>query len=67
MAMTLRLSGDQTELLRQLAAIEGRSMQEIALEAVNSFVEERLASLLVKQYAREAAVEYADLLRRLAE
>lgn len=34
MAMTLRLTDEETEALRERAAREGRSMQEIAREAV---------------------------------
>jgi predicted transcriptional regulator len=67
MAMTLRLSEEETELLRQVAQLEGRSMQEIAREAVISAVETKLKSALVKHYAQEEAARYREVLRRLAE
>ena len=38
MAMTLRLTDDEQEALRQLAAVEGISMQEAARRAVRDYV-----------------------------
>ena len=38
MAMTLRLSEEQTEALRRRAAIEDRSMQQIALAALDDYL-----------------------------
>lgn len=38
MAMTLRLTDDEQEALRQLAAAEGISMQEAARRAVRDYV-----------------------------
>jgi predicted transcriptional regulator len=67
MAMTLRLTEEETELLRRIAQLEGRSMQEIAREAVNSAVEQKLKSALVRHYAREEADRYREVLKKLAE
>jgi len=39
MAMTLRLDELETEALRQQAEHEGRSMQEVARQAVREYVE----------------------------
>jgi predicted transcriptional regulator len=39
MAMTLRLAGDETEALRRRAELEGRSMQEVARQAIREYVE----------------------------
>lgn len=39
MAMTLRLSDDESEGLRQAAQREGLSMQEVARKAIRSYVE----------------------------
>ena len=36
-AMTLRLSDEETEALRRKAADEGRSMQEVARAAINRY------------------------------
>lgn len=41
MAMTLRLSDDEHEALRELATAEGISMQDAAREAVRDFVVRR--------------------------
>lgn len=38
MAMTLRLSDDQTEALRRKAEAEHRSMQQVALTAIDVYV-----------------------------
>lgn len=38
MAMTLRLSDEQTEALRRKAEAEGRSMQQVALAAIDTYV-----------------------------
>ena len=38
-AMTLRLTEDETQALRERARREGRSMQEVAREAVRDYVE----------------------------
>ena len=39
--MTLRLTNDETEALRRRAALEGRSMQDVARDAVRSYIEDR--------------------------
>jgi len=39
MAMTLRLSPEQTEALRRRARIEGTSMQDVARRAVAAYVQ----------------------------
>ena len=38
MEITLRTSDQQTEALRRLAAAEGRSVQEVALEAIDEYI-----------------------------
>lgn len=65
MAMTLRLSEEQTARLREAAKREGLSMQAAALKAVDEYVDRRAAR-------REALLaqildEDAGLLRRLAD
>ncbi len=50
MAMTLRLTDEQTEALRRRAEKEGRSMQQIALHAIDDYL------------ARVADDEYTDML-----
>ena len=67
MAMTLRLTDDQTAALRARADREGRSMQQVALAALDDYLlrieDDELTDLLAEQGAKR----YADLLRRLGE
>jgi len=39
--MTLRLTDEQTQALREYAERSGRSMQDVAREAINDYVSER--------------------------
>lgn len=41
MAMNLRLTDEETEQLRNYAAASGRSMQDVAREAIRDYVGER--------------------------
>ena len=67
MAMTLRLSEDETEALRRQAAVEGRSMQDIARQAVRDYVERHARAELLDQVLNSELPRYADALRRLGE
>jgi len=65
MAMTLRLTDDETEALRATAEREHRSMQDVARQAIREYTTRREA-------ARTAALERivtedAELLRRLGQ
>jgi hypothetical protein len=65
MAMTLRLSEQQTALLREAAARDGLSMQAAALKAVDDYINRRTArrdALLA-----QILTEDAEVLRRLAD
>jgi predicted transcriptional regulator len=44
MAMTLRLTDDQTDALRSYAERTGRSMQDVARTAIQEYVAERTQS-----------------------
>ncbi len=63
MPMTLRLTPDETEALRETARRERRSMQAVAREAIATYVSGR-ARLRDEHLARIVA-EDAELLRRL--
>ena len=63
MAMTLRLTDDESEALRRRAANEGRSMQEVARQAIAEYVADR-PSRLTSAIGRVAG-EDAELLERL--
>jgi uncharacterized protein (DUF1778 family) len=67
MAMNLRLSDEQTELLRARAEKEGRSMQQVALTAVDEYLLRAEDDELTDRLAERGALRFADLLRRLGE
>ncbi|HEV2086964.1 MAG TPA: hypothetical protein VGR21_01505 [Cryptosporangiaceae bacterium] len=67
MAMTLRLDDQQTEALRRRAEAEQRSMQQIALDAVDEYIARHDRAERIKAVSTEYAERYADLLRRLGE
>jgi predicted transcriptional regulator len=66
-AMTLRLSDEQTEALRRRAEKEGRSMQQVARSALDEYLVRTQDDELTDRLADEGARRYAELLRRLGE
>ena len=64
MPMTLRLSSEETEALRETARREHRSMQEVAREAIATYVSSRTRRR--DEYIARIVAEDADLLQRLA-
>ena len=65
--MTLRLTDSEAENLRTRAKSEGRSMQEVARQAVRDYIERenrrsRLDGVLTSELPR-----YADALKRLGQ
>jgi len=66
-AMTLRLTDAETEALRLRARREGRSMQEVAREAVREYIERASRRELLDQVLDEELPRYAEALRRLGE
>ena len=67
MAMTLRLDDDETEALRARAQLEGRSMQEVARQAVRDYVERTSRRDLLDKVLDEELPRYSEALRRLGE
>jgi|tagenome__1003787_1003787.scaffolds.fasta_scaffold19499926_1 hypothetical protein len=67
MAMTLRLSDEQSEALRLRAEKEGRSMQQVALGALDDYLMRAEDDELTDRLAERGAQRFADLLRRLGE
>lgn len=63
MAMTLRLTDEETEALRETARREQRSMQDVARTAIAEYVARR--SQLRDQHLEAIVREDAELLRRL--
>jgi len=66
MAMTLRLSEEETAALRRQAELEGRSMQDVAHEGIMTYIERANAEDLAEIVHRNA-LRYADLLDRLRD
>jgi predicted transcriptional regulator len=67
MAMTLRLSNEQASALRKRAEKEGRSMQQVALAAVDDYLLRAGDDELTERLAQRGAERFAELLRRLGE
>lgn len=67
MAMTLRLTDDETQALRERAAREGRSMQELARTAVREYIDRTSTRELLDDVLDEELPRYAEALRRLGE
>ncbi len=67
MAMTLRLTENETDALRQRARREGRSMQEVARTAVREYIDRTSRHELLDQVLEEELPRYAEALRRLGE
>lgn len=67
MAMTLRLDEQETDALRQRAAREGRSMQDVARQAVRDYIDRTSKRELLDDVLGEEIPRYAEALRRLGE
>jgi plasmid stability protein len=67
MAMTLRLSDEQTTALRARAAKEGRSMQQVVGAAIDDYLLRTEDDELTDRLAAQGAERFAELLRRLGE
>ena len=65
--MTLRLDDQETEALRQRAAREGRSMQDVARQAVRDYIDQTSRRELLDEVLDEQIPRYAEALRRLGE
>jgi predicted transcriptional regulator len=67
MAMTLRLTDDESDALRQRARREGRSMQDVARAAVREYIERKSRQELLDEVLDEELPRFAEALRRLGE
>ena len=67
MAMTLRLTEDETEALRRRAELERRSMQDVARQAVREYVENHSRAELLDQVLDDELPRYAEALERLGQ
>ena len=67
MAMTLRLTDDDTAALRETARREGRSMQEVARGAVREYIDRTSRRELLDRVLDEELPRYAEALERLGK
>ena len=67
MGMTLRTSAQQTEALRKQAATEGRSMQAVALAAIDEYIARRAHRAKVDAALDRVVREEAGVLERLRD
>jgi predicted transcriptional regulator len=67
MGMTLRTSDQQTEALRKQAAAEGRSMQAVALSAIDEYIARRTHKAKVAAARDRVVCEEAGVLERLKD
>jgi hypothetical protein len=67
MAMTLRLDEQETESLRRRAELEGRSMQDVARQAVRDYIERTSKRQLLDRVLDEELPRYAEALERLGQ
>jgi predicted transcriptional regulator len=65
MAMTLRLTDDETKAPRRRAKLEHRSMQEVARQAIREYVENHSRGEPLDQVLDEELPRYAEALERL--
>jgi predicted transcriptional regulator len=65
MAMTLRLDDDEQQALREQAAAEGASMQDVARRAIREYVARRDHQQRVSAAADRILDVHADAIERL--
>lgn len=67
MAMTLRLTDEETDALRRRAQREGRSMQDVARSAVRHYIDRTSRRELIDEVLDQELPRYSEALRRLGE
>jgi hypothetical protein len=67
MAMTLRLTDEETALLRQQADREGRSMHEVVRLAIRERIARQDHNERVRLAAQRVATEHHQILERLKD
>ena len=67
MGMTLRPSDQQAEALRRQAAEEGRSMQAVALSAIDEYIARRAHTTKVADALQRVLREEVRVLERLKD
>jgi predicted transcriptional regulator len=67
MAMTLRLDEAETKALRERAELEGRSMQDVAREAIRDYIERTSRRELLDRVLDTDLPKFAEALERLGQ
>jgi predicted transcriptional regulator len=67
MAMTLRLSDEETDALRRRAELESRSMQDVVKQALLEYVEHHSRADLLQAVLDEELPRYSEALDRLGK
>lgn len=67
MPMTLRLTDDEADALRSRSALEARSMQDVARQAIREYVERHSRAELLDQVLSEELPRYSEALERLGQ
>jgi hypothetical protein len=67
MGMTLRTNAEQTAALRRQATAEGRSMQAVALSAIDEYIARRTHKAKVATALERVVREEAEVLKRLKD
>ncbi len=67
MAMTLRLTEDETAALRRQAEREGRSMQDVARRSITEYLARKTRADQREALLSEAVDEHRELLERLRD
>jgi len=67
MAMTLRLTEEEAAALRTRAEREGRSMQDVARQAVRDYIELTSRAELLERVLDSELPRYAEALERLGQ
>lgn len=65
--MTLRLDEQDTEALRRQASLEGRSMQDVAQDAIRRYVQRESRAQLLDRVLDSELPRYAEALERLGQ
>lgn len=67
MAMTLRLSDDDARRLRARAEADGTSMQDVAVTAIQAYLDGRTRAELIDEALSDTLHRYGTTLKRLGE
>jgi hypothetical protein len=67
MAMTLPLDENETEALRRRAELEGRSIQDVARQAVRDYLERTSKRELLDRVLDDELPRHAEALERLGQ